>query len=118
MKRDLIRFRALATEIAALQAKARALGLFANDRELLECPVCGLMENVACGGRLFTCRPESLDDDTGLRFVALAGNHFQCPSCGATVSDTDSNHSGTNEAKGAKRSRCARTKRPTKYKNA
>ena len=72
MKREHRKIRALATEIAALQAKARALGLFANDRELLECPVCGLMENVAASGLLLTCRPESLDEDTGLRFEELS----------------------------------------------
>ena len=64
MRRGMAKLRALATEIAALQAKARTLGLFANDRELLECPDCGLMENVAAaGGGLFICRPESLDVD-------------------------------------------------------
>ena len=89
MKPALRDLRALATEIAALQAKAKALGLFAHDRELLECPVCGLMENVAAGGGLFTCRPESLDDDTGLRFEKLARHRFRCPECGATVRESD-----------------------------
>ena len=82
--------RALATEIAALQAKAKSLGLFAHDRELLECPACGLMENVAASGGLFTCRPESLDDDTGLSFEELARDRFRCPECGATVRESDS----------------------------
>ena len=59
---------ALAAEVVALQAKARELGVFANDRGLLECPHCGLLENVACAGRLFTCRPESLAEDTGLDY--------------------------------------------------
>ena len=77
--------RQLAARVAFLQAKARELGLFANDRELLECPGCGLMENVASGGRLFTCRPVALDEDTGLRFEELAPNHFRCPACGAAV---------------------------------
>lgn len=86
MKQAMKDLRALATEIAALQAKAKALGLFAHDRELLECPACGLMENVAAAGGLFTCRPESLDDDTGLlRFEELSPDSFRCPGCGATV---------------------------------
>ena len=94
MKRGMARIRALATEIAALLAKAKALGLFANDRELLECPVCGLMENVAAaGGGLFTCRPESLDEDTGLRFEELSRDRFRCPACGATVQEAGSTNS-------------------------
>ncbi len=89
MKRNHDDLRQLVAEAAALEAKARALGLFANDRELLECPSCGLMENIACGGRLFTCRPESLDDATGLRFEELGGDRFRCPACGATVRETN-----------------------------
>jgi predicted RNA-binding Zn-ribbon protein involved in translation (DUF1610 family) len=77
--------RQLVADVIALQAQARALGVFANDRELLECPSCGLMENVACEGRLFTCRAEALGDDTGLRFEESAPNQFRCPSCGATA---------------------------------
>ena len=75
----------LATEIAALQSKARELGLFTNDRELLQCPRCGLKEDVAFDGRLLTCRPDSLGEDTGLRFKELPSNRFRCPACGATV---------------------------------
>lgn len=36
----------LASRVVALQEQARALGLFPGDRELLECPKCGLMEDV------------------------------------------------------------------------
>jgi hypothetical protein len=77
--------RQLVVEMVALQKKARELGLFAGDRELLACPSCGLMENVACGGRLFTCRPEALEDDTKLLFAELSQNRFRCPACGAVV---------------------------------
>jgi hypothetical protein len=77
--------RQLAAAVVAVRAKARALGLFANDRELLECPGCGLMENVAIDGRLFTCRPETLDEDTELRFEEVSPNCFRCPACGAAV---------------------------------
>ncbi len=85
------KLRALATEITALQAKARTLGLFANDRELLECTNCGLMENVAAaGGGLFTCRPESIDEDTRLRFDELPRDRFRCPACGAMIREAGS----------------------------
>ena len=79
--------RQLAAALVALQAQARELGLFANDRELLECPDCWLMENVACNGLLFTCHADALDDDTGLRFEELSPGRFRCPACSATVSE-------------------------------
>lgn len=82
--------RQMAKQIAALQAQGRAMGLFPNDRDLLECTGCGLMENVACGGRFFTCRPETLDDDTGLRFQEISDGVFRCPSCGEAVREPDS----------------------------
>lgn len=104
MKRNHDDLRQLAAKVAALQAKARALGLFVNDRELLECPDCGLMENVAFDGRLFTCRPESLDDDTGLRFEELSGDRFRCPACGATVREAGSTPPVAKKTKGGKRS--------------
>ncbi len=111
MKRGIAKIRALAAEIAALQAKSRALGLFANDRELLECPVCGLMENVAAAGKgLFTCRPESLDEDTGLRFEELSRDRFRCPACGATVREVNSTSSAATRKRGKRPCR-ARSRR-------
>jgi hypothetical protein len=79
--------RRLAAKMVALKKKARALGLFTDDRPLLECTACGLMENVAIDGRLFTCRPESLDDDMNLRFEEVSSKTFRCPACGATVNE-------------------------------
>ncbi len=79
----------LLEELAAWQTKARELGLFVNDRELLQCSSCGLMEDVASDGRLFTCRPEALGEDTGRRFAELSPNHFQCPACGAVIHQAD-----------------------------
>jgi predicted RNA-binding Zn-ribbon protein involved in translation (DUF1610 family) len=77
--------RPLAAEIVALQKQMKALGMFANDRELLECPRCGLMEDVAAGGLLLTVFPADLGTDTGLRFEELTPDSFRCPSCGQTV---------------------------------
>jgi hypothetical protein len=76
---------ALARELADLQKRAKALGVFANDRELLACPRCGLLEDVTCAGLLITCRTNSLGEDTGLRFVQLADQVFCCPSCANRV---------------------------------
>ena len=110
MNRGMAKFRALATEIAALQVKAKALGLFTNDRELLECPVCELMENVAASGLLFTCRLESLDEDTGLRFEELSRDRFRCPACGAAVREAGST-TPIAKQKGGKRPCRARSSR-------
>ena len=76
---------ALATRLVSLQKQAKALGVFANDRELLECPRCGLIEDVTSIGRLITCREAALGEDTGLRFVQLAEDIFRCPSCAQRV---------------------------------
>ena len=75
----------LATRIVALQAKARALGLFTNDRELLECQKCGLLEDVTFNGLLITCRAPDLGQDTGLRFEELPQDRFRCPVCGSII---------------------------------
>jgi uncharacterized C2H2 Zn-finger protein len=85
MNRGIKEIRALAAQVVALQAKVRALGLFANDRELLECPKCGLQEDVAFSGLLITSCPDSIGEDTGLRFAELSRDCFRCPACGATV---------------------------------
>jgi len=74
---------AMAGRIAELQKTARRFGIFVDDRELLTCPKCGLMEDVLFDGRLVTCR-EAGGDDTGLRFSEhpRADGRFVCPECG------------------------------------
>jgi hypothetical protein len=42
-----------------------------NDRELLECPRCGLPEDVTSTGLLITCCGATFGEDTGMRFVQL-----------------------------------------------
>ena len=44
----------LAAELTKLKARAKALGVFTNERELLACPRCGLVEDVTCDGLLIT----------------------------------------------------------------
>lgn len=75
----------LAQQLAAVQKQADTMGLFANDRELLECSQCGLMEDVTHTGLLITCREPAIDQDTGLRFTKEPDQKFRCPSCGALV---------------------------------
>jgi hypothetical protein len=78
--------RALAAQLVSVREQARAAGLFTDDRELLTCPGCGLMEDVAFGGQLLTCRAIG-GADTGLRFGAEKSGHFRCPACGALASE-------------------------------
>ncbi|HQP38862.1 MAG TPA: hypothetical protein PLI95_26945 [Polyangiaceae bacterium] len=48
----------LVRQLEDLKARARALGMFTDDRELIRCPKCGLMEDVLCGGFLVTYHEE------------------------------------------------------------
>jgi rubredoxin len=77
--------RQLASRVVALQEQARSLGIFADDRELLECPKCGLLEDVTFTGQLITWRPPDEGQDTGLRFEELPQGCFRCPACGSMV---------------------------------
>jgi len=87
MSRRRNNLRQLASRIVALQAKARALGLFTHDRELLECRKCGLLEDVTSTGQLITSRPQTLGLDAGFRFQELPQNRFRCPACGSMVAE-------------------------------
>ena len=84
--KDLIStIRPLARQLAAQQRRMKAAGLFANDRELLDCPQCGLREDVLISGLLITYCEPGFHQDTGLRFEELTADTFRCPSCGQTV---------------------------------
>ena len=85
MNRSLEPLHTLAARLVGLQKRAKALGVFANDREFLECPRCGLLEDVTSTGLLITCRAATLGEDTGLRFVPLTDDIFRCPSCAQRV---------------------------------
>lgn len=77
--------RQLASYAVALQEQIRSLGGFAGNRELLECPQCGLLEDVTFTGQLITWRPSAEGQDTGLRFEELPQGCFRCPACGSMV---------------------------------
>ena len=81
--------RGLARRLLEIQRRAEALGLFTDERALLECPGCGLKEDVDATGRLFTYRGRPGGRDTGLRFAELGKGSFRCPSCGATVGEAE-----------------------------
>ena len=82
---SLAELKPLAAEILRLQTEMKSAGLFANDRELLECPHCRLQEDVLAGGKLITCESDSPGADTGLRFTPLDSKEawWRCPQCGA-----------------------------------
>ena len=76
----------LARELVRVKKQAEDLGLFTNDRELLKCTGCDLVEDVAFDGSLTTYRKN--DDcmtDTGLRFEEIRNGEFRCPVCGTLL---------------------------------
>jgi hypothetical protein len=72
MKKDsklISSIRPIARELMRIKKQAEALGVFTNDRELLECTGCDLVEDVTCDGFLITYHRNSGSmDDSGLRF--------------------------------------------------
>jgi rubredoxin len=84
-------------ELQAVRKRAEALGRFLDDRDLIECPNCHLMEDVDISSMLSTYfRPVEYDHpdpnvlfkpppDTGLRFEEVSENQFTCPVCGTAV---------------------------------
>lgn len=83
----IVTIRPFARQLAALQRRMKAAGLFANERELLDCPQCGLREDVLISGLLITYREPGFPQDTGLRFEELTADTFRCPSCGQKVNE-------------------------------
>ena len=81
--RDLV---VLSQKLAKAKVQARALGIFTDDRELLECPSCGLLEDVTFEGLLVTYPKDSADlKDCGLRFKRAGETSFACPTCGTKI---------------------------------
>jgi hypothetical protein len=73
-------------QLHQLQAQAKALGIFTDERDLLICPNCGLFEDVTCDGFLITSRTLSKETlDIGLRFREITPGTYCCPSCQAEV---------------------------------
>jgi len=76
----------LARQLEQVKQQAKALGIFTDDRELLECPSCGLLEDVTAEGLLVTYVKDSADlKDCGLRFRPVDETSFECPSCGTKL---------------------------------
>ncbi|MCJ7775230.1 MAG: hypothetical protein MUP08_02460 [Desulfobulbaceae bacterium] len=73
----------LVEDIIRIQKQAKSLGIFVNDRELLECTGCDLVEDVSFEGALMTYHRDSDDmTDSGLRFEEMDEEKYRCPVCG------------------------------------
>lgn len=84
--RDSVPLVGLFRQLQQLQAQAKALGIFTDERNLLTCPNCGLFEDVTCDGFLITSRAHAKEPlDTGLRFREIAPDTYCCPSCQSEV---------------------------------
>jgi hypothetical protein len=76
----------LTEDIIRIQKQAKSLGIFVNDRELLECTGCDLVEDVAFDGSLMTYNRDSDDmTDCGLRFEEMDEDKYRCPVCGTVL---------------------------------
>jgi len=79
----------LARRLIEVREEARKLGIFTDDRELLECPKCGLLEDVDINGRLFTKFKDSPDEDMGLAFKEVGDDCFSCPNCEEIIAGSE-----------------------------
>ena len=77
--------RSLLRRIEHVHRLAREAGLFLNDRELLSCDSCGLLEDVDITGRLITYKSGEDVFDSGMRFKKGEGDTYVCPVCGSLV---------------------------------
>lgn len=75
----------LCERLFAIKAHAAAIGLHTEDRELLDCPSCGLQEDVTIDGCLITHDKAAVAADSGLRFNASENGRFVCPRCHTVV---------------------------------
>jgi len=84
-KPDRILNRSLLQQNRHVHRLAREAGIFLNDRELLRCDSCGLLEDVDITGRLITYKSGKAVSDSGMRFEKGGGDTYVCPVCGALV---------------------------------
>jgi hypothetical protein len=74
--------KAIAAQMSTIRAHVQAEGGFLHDRELHQCPACGLMEDVLISGKLVTYWRQSPQPvDTGLRFKEVGTSQLSCPFC-------------------------------------
>jgi len=88
LKVNHILIKPLLEEIARVHRVAQEAGLFMEDRDLLHCADCGLLEDVGCYGILITYPKGKPPVDSGLRFTKDKRGRYICPNCRA-VARTD-----------------------------
>jgi len=71
----------LLRQIRHVHGLAREAGVFLNDRELLSCDSCELLEDVDITGRLITYKSGEAVSDSGMRFEKGEGDTYVCPVC-------------------------------------
>ena len=75
--------RSLLRQIRHVYRLAKENGLFLNDRELLRCERCGLLEDIDIKGRLITYKSGEAVFNSGMRFEKGERDTYVCPVCGA-----------------------------------
>ena len=88
---DMTELRLMAEQLVLIRAQILAESGFLHDRELHQCPACGLMEDVLFSGKLVTCWQQTTEPvDTGLRFKEAGADQLACPCCGCvSLADGD-----------------------------
>jgi len=79
--------RSLISRMTPVMRRAGELGSFIGDRDLLECPECGLIEELNADGRLFTYIDGCQIKDSGFRFTPAGPGAWLCAVCGTVVTD-------------------------------
>jgi hypothetical protein len=80
--------RELGARIHEVNEISKQHGIFLNDRELVSCTKCGLTEDIAFSGKLFTYYKDDPGfKETGFQFSSLDDNaaYLKCPVCDAEV---------------------------------
>lgn len=73
--------RSLITKMAPILRHAKYDGTYAGERDLLECPGCGLVEDTAMDGGLLTYIDGGRMKDSGYRFWLSSNGAWICPVC-------------------------------------
>lgn len=84
----------LGVKLREINDIAQQHGIFLADRETVSCTQCGLIEDVAFSGKLFTYYKHDPEfKETGLQFIELDNNNerLKCPACNAEVSAPQEN---------------------------
>lgn len=76
----------LCARLQKVREQIKASGGFLCDRDLAECPNCGLVEDVLSGGKLVTYpKDDETMTDTGLRFAEVTDRLLRCLRCQTNI---------------------------------